>query len=119
VTAVPQLLAAARAAVDAARAVPGVVDLSDGAVGEFATYSGGERVPGVRIRTGERPAVRLRLVVAFGQVLPELSDEVGARVRKAAGPLLGDDDITVDLDIVDVRLDTGAGLTQGELEWRS
>ncbi len=115
-------LAMARAAADAARAVPGVVDLSDGIVGEFATYGGGERLPGVRARVGDQPSVRLKLVVAFGRALPELTDEVRARVREAVASLAGES-VTVDIDIVDVRVeDAGPDSTpteRGELTWQS
>lgn len=108
-TARAQPLAVARAAVDAARAVTGVLDLSGGTIGEFATYGGGERLPGVRVRTGERPSVALKLVVAFGQELPELTDEVRSRVRAAVAPLLGHEAVPVDIDIADVRIREYAG----------
>ena len=103
-SAVSQTLAAARAAEAAARGVPGVLDLSGGTVGEFATYGDGQRVAGVRVRTGAQPSVALKLVVAFGQHLPELTETVRARVQEAVAAPLGSGDVPVDLDIVDVRV---------------
>lgn len=98
----PQPLAAARAAETAARAVPGVIDLSGGRIGEFATYGGGERVVGVRVRNGPDANVVLRLVVEYGRALPELTDDVRSRVREAVTPYLMRADTTVDIDVVDV-----------------
>jgi uncharacterized alkaline shock family protein YloU len=97
-------LALARAAAQAARGVGGVVDLNAGSVGEFATYGGGEREPGVRAVVGGRPRIALRLVVAFGRPLPELTDEVRSRVQDAAAGLLGGSRPTVDVHVVDVAL---------------
>lgn len=128
-----QSIAAARAAAEAARAVPGVLDLGGGVLGEFATYGGGDRVLGVRVRAGERPSVALKLIVEFGSALPELTDSVRAGVRSAAAGLLGRDDLVVDIDVVDVRMqgdDSPAALPpvseptvmqtdRGELTWRS
>ena len=97
-------LALARAAARAARGVDGVVDLNAGSVGEFATYGGGEREPGVRAVVGGRPRIALRLVVAFGRPLPELTDDVRSRVQDAAVGLLGGSRPTVDVHVVDVAL---------------
>lgn len=128
-----QSIAVARAAAEAARAVAGVLDLAGGMIGEFATYGGGERQVGVRVRSGDQPSVALKLVVAFGAALPELTDNVRERVRDAVVPLLGTD-TTIDIDVVDVRLEdageralplppTGESTVlqtdRGELTWRS
>jgi uncharacterized alkaline shock family protein YloU len=125
-----QSLAVARAAVAAARDVAGVLDVHGGRIGEFATYGGGERVVGVRVRTGTEPSVALKLVVEFGRQLPELTDEVRHRVDEAVAPLLGRDHVPVDLDIVDVRAAQAAGAlpvatspaapaTSEEVAWQS
>lgn len=75
----------ARAAATAARSHDDVVDLDRGLAGEFATYGLGGRVPGVRVELGPdgRTCVSLRLVVRFGRPLPDIGDEVRARVLAA------------------------------------
>lgn len=90
----------ARAAAAAARDVPGVADLDSGGVGEFATYGGGTRVPGIRLSPGE--AVRLRLVAAVDRPLPQLADDVRAAVIAA---LAGSEHeaARVDVRIVGIR----------------
>jgi uncharacterized alkaline shock family protein YloU len=105
----PSPLALARAAAQAARAVEGVVDLQGGAVGEFATYGGGERQTGVRVVVTGTPRVSLRLVVAFGRPIPELADQVHTRVREATTALLpAGTDVVVDVHVADVVLHTPA-----------
>lgn len=99
-------VALARMAEQAARAVPGVLDLHAGAVGEFTTYGGGERIRGIRVATGAAPSVALRLVAAFGYPLPELTDEVRERVRDALEGVTGQPVGAVDLHVVDVREET-------------
>lgn len=96
-------IALARVAEQAARGVPGVLDLHAGAVGEFTTYGGGERVRGVRVRTSPSPSVALRLIAAYGYPLPELTDEVRERVREALEGVTGQRTAAVDLHVVDVR----------------
>lgn len=98
----PQSFLVARAADQAARAVPGVVDLYGGRIGEFATYGGGERITGVRVQTGAEPAVKLRLIAAYGQALPELTETVRTRVRESVATFLGRTDVPVDIDVADV-----------------
>lgn len=90
----------ARAAAAAARGVPGVVDLDSGGVGEFATYGGGTRVPGVRLSPGE--AVRLRLVAAMDRPLPQLAADVRSAVT-AALTGSGFEAAKIDVRIVGVR----------------
>ncbi len=104
-SAVSLSLAVARAAESAARAVPGVADLSGGTIGEFSTFGSGERVTGVRVRTAPQPSVAVRLVAVYGRPLPELTDEVRAGIRAAVNPLFNRDDVPVDIDIVDVTTD--------------
>ncbi len=97
----------ARAAASAARGVPGVLDLSAGTVGEFATYGEGGREPGVRVTRDAATRVTLRLVVEFGRLLPELAQDVRETVAAVIAPLAGEvgagDGPVVDLEIVDVR----------------
>ena len=98
----------ARAVAQAARGVAGVADLDAGSVGEFATYGDGGRVPGVRARApreGGAARVALRLVARFGYPLPEVADQVRARVSEVVGRLTGVADVPIDLHIVDVRSD--------------
>lgn len=94
----------ARSVADAARSVDDVVDLDAGVAGEFATYGLGGRVPGVRIdvdRTG-RTFAHVRVVVRFGRPLPDIGDDVRARVAAALGDRTGDPEIDVHVaDIVD------------------
>ncbi|CAN5332844.1 MAG: Asp23/Gls24 family envelope stress response protein [Euzebyales bacterium] len=92
----------ARAAAEAARAVPGVIALDAGSVGEFATYAQGTRVPGVRV-AGEPPAtVRVRVAVAFGEVLPDLAERVRDAVLAALEDV-GAGAAVVDVHVTDVR----------------
>jgi len=93
----------ARAAAAAARGVPGVVDLSAGTVGEFATYGEGGREPGVKVSRNAATRVTLRLVVEFGLDLPQLAQDVRDTVTAVVAPLTGDAPSVVDLEIVDVR----------------
>lgn len=98
----PQTFLVARAADQAARGVPGVVDLYGGRIGEFATYGGGEKITGVRVQTGPEPSVKLRLIAAYGQALPELTETVRTRVRQSVATFLGRSDVPVDIDVADV-----------------
>jgi uncharacterized alkaline shock family protein YloU len=102
----------ARAAADAARSTTGVRRLDGGALGEFATYADGERVEGVRIGVEDPSTVRLRLIVAYGQPIPEIAAEVDAAVRDRLAP--GWRPSRVDIDVIDVDArvpdrDDGAG----------
>lgn len=97
----------ARVAAEAARGVPGVVDLSGGAVGEFATYGVGERVPGVRAKQGDPPSVTVRVVAEFGTSLPALADRIRGRLGEVVGQLPGLESsapVVVSIDIVDVAV---------------
>jgi uncharacterized alkaline shock family protein YloU len=90
----------ARAIADAARSTVGVTRLDGGAVGEFATYADGERVEGVRIGTEDPTRVRLRLVVAFGRPIPEITAEVDAAVRARLASQWRP--TRIDIDVVDI-----------------
>ena len=79
----------AQAAAAAAREVPGVFGLHDGALGELATYGQGDRVRGVRIRSGDRDAtqeIEVHLVADLDHLLTSTSGtlfDLGARVGAA------------------------------------
>ena len=92
----------ARDAADAARTTEGVTRLDGGALGEFATYSDGERVEGVRIGSEDPTRVRLRLVVAYGRPIPEIAADVDAAVRDQLAPRWRP--TRVDIDVVDVDI---------------
>ena len=79
----------------AAREVADVLDLYGGAVGEIATYGGGERVGGVRVR-GER--LTLYLIVRFGRPLADIAEDVRDKVRQRL-----DGSWVIDVHIQDVR----------------
>lgn len=94
---------------EAVLTVPGVLELHSGAVGEFATYGGGDRVRGVRIRTGDQPRIETRVVASYGWQLPDLADEVRARVSTTlAGHVPELVACPVDVRIADVRAGNGA-----------
>ncbi|PWD52530.1 hypothetical protein C8046_12350 [Serinibacter arcticus] len=85
-------------------AVPGVVDLSPGLLGEIATYLPGRRVPGIRL-TAERAEVHL--VVSPSARIPELAGEVQAAVRTLGLP-------AVDVHVDDLREPAPLGDTPPE-----
>lgn len=97
-------LGCARAAVGAARAVPGVHDVDGGLTGAFATMGAGERVSGVRVDDRKRHA-EIRVVVRYGAELPSLAgtvqEEVAAALEEhgATGPW------SVDVRITDLVSD--------------
>jgi uncharacterized alkaline shock family protein YloU len=68
---------------DAVARVDGVVALHGGPAGEFATYGGGRKVSGVRLRRGGRPHVEVRVVARFGVHLPTLAEQVRTAVASA------------------------------------
>jgi uncharacterized alkaline shock family protein YloU len=76
-------LPVARLAERAALDTPGVSSLHAGAVGELATWGGGDRVGGVSVRTGREPSVTVAVVAHFGVALGNLADEVRHRVVAA------------------------------------
>ena len=97
----------ARVTAEAVRGVPGVVDLSGGAVGEFATYGVGERVSGVRAKPGDPPTVAVRVVAEFGESLPRLAERIRQRIGDVVGQLPGTHSsapVVVTIDIVDVAV---------------
>ena len=101
----------AQIAAAAAAGVPGVVGFHSGTVGEIATYGGGRRIEGIRLRPGSPPSIAAYLVVAYGQSLHDLAAAVRQAVAGAlaehAGP--GYARVTVDVHIADLR----AAGTQG------
>lgn len=62
-------------------AVDGVVRLDGGGVGEFATYGGGHRVPGVRFGRHVGDPTEVRVVAAYGWQLQELAADVRGAVH--------------------------------------
>jgi hypothetical protein len=85
----PDLIAAA------VLAVPHVVALSGGRVGEIATYLPGRRVEGVRMR---REHVEVHVVARYGPTMAEVGAAVHAAVVGAVGPtqvIVGIDDLAV------------------------
>jgi uncharacterized alkaline shock family protein YloU len=101
----------AQIAAAAAAGVPGVVGFHSGTVGEIATYGGGRRIEGIRLRPGSPPSIAAYLVVAYGQSLHDLAAAVRQAVAGAlaehAGP--GFALVAVDVHIADLR----AAGTQG------
>lgn len=74
----------------ASLAVPGVVDLSPGLLGEIATYLPGRSVPGIRLT---QDGAEVHLVVSPTARIPQLAAEVQAAVH------------TLGLRRVDVHID--------------
>ena len=70
----------ARAAVSCAD----VARLSEGAVGEVASYLPGRRVPGVRVVDG---AVEVHIVARWGRPLPDVGEAVAAAVAPVSAGL--------------------------------
>lgn len=70
-------------------AVPGVLDLHGGLLGEVATYLPGRRVAGIRLRDaedGEDATTEVHLVVAVDAPLHDTVEAVRAAVRPLVGP---------------------------------
>lgn len=91
---------------------PDVAELDGGFAGEFATYGIGRRVRGVRVdraRDGDW-SVRLRIAARYGRALPDIGDEVVAKVRDA---LASDGiDAAVHVHVADVVVDDTPALEQ-------
>jgi hypothetical protein len=86
---------------EAALACPDVLALSGGTVGEVATYLPGRRVTGVRLRD---TVVEVHVVGRYGPPM----DEIGAQVRAAVTPFVGDRTLAVTIDDLDVEFGTGS-----------
>ena len=69
------------AVAQAAAACPDVAGLSDGVVGEVASYLPGRRVPGVRVGDD---GVEVHIVARWGRPLPEVGEAVAAAVAPVA-----------------------------------
>lgn len=102
----------ARTIADAARSTAGVARLDGGALGEFATYADGERVEGVRIGIEDPTEVRLRLVVALGRPIPDITADVDAAVQEQLAPR--GRPVRVDIDVIDVVTGTRDGADERE-----
>lgn len=83
------------AVAQAAAACADVAGLSEGAVGEVASYLPGRRVPGVRI--GDN-GVEVHIVARWGRPLPE----VGEAVAAAVAPVASGHPVQVFIDDLDV-----------------
>lgn len=94
---------------EASLACPDVLELSGGAVGEVATYLPGRRVTGVRVRD---EVVEVHVVARYGPAM----DEIGAQVRTAVTPLVGDRTVAVTID--DLVVDPGTGSADGPASTR-
>lgn len=80
----------------AVQAHPGVAGLHAGPYGVVASYLPGRRVDGVRI-AADGSAIELAVVVAFGQPIPAVAQQLRTTVRELAG------DVRVDVMIVDLE----------------
>ena len=89
---------------EATLACPDVVALSGGLVCEVATYLPGRRVTGVRVRDA---VVDVHVVARYGPTM----DEIGAQVRAALMPLVGDRVVAVTID--DLAVDLGTESADG------
>lgn len=95
--------AVAQAAARAAERVEGVVDLDGGPLGSFSTYGDGRSCSGVTVTaTGDELEVRVRLIAAFGTVLPRLAAQVRAAVGREVGGWAGGRMVVVDIEITDL-----------------
>lgn len=97
-------MAVARVAAAAAMRTPDVVDLHSGVAGEFATYGGGERVAGVRLRRRDPPArLEVRVTARYGRPLDEVAADVRDNVLlDLSGTLPGQPPATVDVRVADL-----------------
>lgn len=95
----------AQAAARAAARVEGVVVLDAGPLGSFSTYGDGRSCRGVTVAsTGDQLKVGLRLIAAFGSVLPGVAEQVRAAVVGEVGALAGGRPLVVDIEITDLAV---------------
>ncbi len=94
-TAVSRAAATADAVAAAARACPGVVDLSVGGFRSVTTLLPGRRVDGVRV---DDDRLEVGVVVAAGRPVREVAERVRAAVASVAGGL------PVDVHVADVAV---------------
>lgn len=97
-------VAVARVAATAATRTPEVVDLHSGVAGEFATYGGGERVAGVRLRRREPPVrLEVRVTARYGRPLDQVAADVRDNVLLDLSQALpGQAPATVDVRVADL-----------------
>lgn len=97
-------VAVARVAAAAATRTPEVVDLHSGVAGEFATYGGGERVAGVRLRRREPPVrLEVRVTARYGRPLDQVAADVRDNVLLDLSQALpGQAVATVDVRVADL-----------------
>ncbi|SFB45156.1 hypothetical protein SAMN05216266_1128 [Amycolatopsis marina] len=80
---------------------PAVVALSGGPLGVLATHLPGRKVTGVRA-PGHGEPVEVGVVVRLGDPLPQVTEELRARVRTLAGA------VRVDVTVTDVQAEVPA-----------
>lgn len=96
-------LAVARAVTAAALAVPGVVALDHGRLGEFATHGPGGRALGVAVRgLGAEQRVAVRIVVDGRTPVVPIADAVRGAILVALGDHPGGPP-PIDVHVADVR----------------
>ena len=91
----------AGAAAEAAVATKGVARLDGGLAGTVATYGGGRRVRGVRVRDGEDPSVEVHVVLTLDRPVPVVTSDLRDAVT-AALERLGDRGRAVHIHVADV-----------------
>ncbi len=93
----------ATSAAEAADGVPGVVDRDAGTLNAYSTYGDGRRCGGVTVRSGpDGVVVGVRVIAAFGSMLPDLAAGIRAAVTDAVAPSLDGRALTVDVHITDL-----------------
>ncbi len=109
-TAAAEIAAAAAEIAAAATGLPTVARLYHGAVGEIATYGGGRRVGGVRIRPDSPLQIDVHIVARYGRPLPEIATSVRTEIAhrlRDRGPALVDAVINVHIaDMEDPQVPT-------------
>ncbi|WP_116041131.1 hypothetical protein [Amycolatopsis palatopharyngis] len=80
---------------------PSVVAMSGGPLGVLATHLPGRKVNGVRV-PGPGEPIEIGVILRLGDPLPQVTEELRARVRALAG------EVRVDVTVDDVRADTAS-----------
>jgi uncharacterized alkaline shock family protein YloU len=102
----------AHAIVAAARAVPGVADLSTGGLPEVATYGAHERVRGLAVTpTADGPNIEIHLCARYdvSLVLTDLAARLRMAIRECVEALGARTPARIDVVFDDVRTEEDAG----------
>lgn len=101
----------------AASEVNGVAHMSGGFVGDLAERLGRKNLSkGVRVEVGEKEAaVDVSVIVAYGQRIPEVAQQIQDNVRQAIGTMTGLNVVEVNVHVVDVNV-TGENREDSESE---